>query len=244
MSQPIEVHTLSGAYALDALTEIERAGFERHVAECSVCATEVAELRETATRLGMAAWETPPARLRDNVLAEVARTRQVTAGSRQDRTDRSADVARWRRRTAAAVAAGLIAVGGGATAWVVQEQRVTQAESVAAELSNVLAAGDAQLHTATSDKGGRITIAVSPSRHESVAIVSDMPALPKGKAYQLWLITGTASPVPAGTMAAGATSGHALLPPLGGASQVAVTVEPAGGSAHPTTDVLIGVPLA
>ena len=52
MSQPIEVHTLSGAYALDALTEIERAGFARHLAECAVCATEVAEFRETAARLG------------------------------------------------------------------------------------------------------------------------------------------------------------------------------------------------
>jgi anti-sigma-K factor RskA len=236
------VHTLSGAYALDALTDIERAGFERHVAECSVCVTEVAEFRETATRLGMAAWETPPARLRDNVMAEVARTRQVSAGSRPDRTERSADVARWRRRTPAAVAAGLIAVGGGATAWVVQEQRVTQAVSDAAELSNVLAAGDAQIHTASAPRGGRITVAVSPSRHESVAIMSDMPALPEGKAYQLWLITG-ASTVPAGTMAAGATSGHTVLPPLGRADQLAVTIEPAGGSAKPTTDIVIGVPL-
>ena len=77
MSQPNEVHTLSGAYALDALTEIERAGFARHLAECSVCETEVAEFRETAARLGMAAWETPPARLRERVMAEVAQTRQV-----------------------------------------------------------------------------------------------------------------------------------------------------------------------
>jgi anti-sigma-K factor RskA len=74
--------------------------------------------------------------------------------------------------------------------------------------------------------------------------MSDMPALPKDKAYQLWLITGTSPPAPAGTMAAGATSGHAVLPPLGRADQVAVTVEPAGGSSHPTTGVLIGVPLA
>src|SRR5262249_9962312 len=143
----IEVHTLSGAYALDALTEIERAGFARHLAECSVCATEVAEFRETAARLGVAAWETPPARLRDRVLAEVAQTRQVTATSRERRSERSQDVARWRRRTAAAVAAGLIAIAGGATAWVVQEQRVSRAVTTTTNITSVLGAGDAQLHT-------------------------------------------------------------------------------------------------
>jgi anti-sigma-K factor RskA len=243
MSQPIEVHTLSGAYALDALTEIERAEFSRHVAECPACATEVAEFRETVARLGTAAWETPPVRLRDNVMAQVQRTRQVTASSRAERTDRGADVARWRRRTVAAVAAGLIAVGGGATAWVVQEQRVNRAVSATSEVTSVFAAGDAQIHVADARGGGRVTVAVSPSQHRAVAVMSDMPALPKDKAYELWLITGT-SAARAGLIAGGQTSGYAVLPPLGGADTVAVTVEPAGGSTHPTTQVISGVRLA
>jgi hypothetical protein len=241
MSQPIEVHTLSGAYALDALSEIERAGFARHLAECSVCSTEVAEFRETAARLGVAAWENPPARLRDRVLAEVAQTRQVTAATR-DRTERSQDVARWRRRTAAAVAAGFIAIGGGATAWVVQEQRVSRAVTATTNITNVLGAGDAQLRTAEVPGGGRITVAVSPSQHDGVAIMSDLPTLPSGKVYQLWLITG-GSPAPANVMAAGQTAGEVLLPPLGRADTLGMTVEPAGGSLTPSK-VISTVPLA
>jgi anti-sigma-K factor RskA len=242
MSQPIEVHTLSGAYALDALTEIERAGFARHLAECSVCATEVAEFRETAARLGVAAWDAPPPRLRDRVLAEVAQTRQVTATSRE-RPERSQDVARWRRRTAAAVAAGFIAIGGGAAAWVVQEQRVTQAVTATTDITNVLSARDAQLHVVDVAGGGRITVAVSPSLRDGVAIMSGLPALPNGKVYQLWLLTG-GSPAPATVMAAGQTAGQVQLPPLGRADTLAMTVEPEGGSSKPTPPVLTQVPLA
>jgi anti-sigma-K factor RskA len=242
MSQPIEVHTLSGAYALNALTELERAGFARHLAECPACATEVAEFRETAARLGLTASEPPPPRLRERVLAEVAQTRQVIAGSRPARADRSPDVARWRRRTAAAVAAGLIAVGGGTAAWVVQEQRVSRANTEASAVAGVLAAGDAQVRTVDVPGGGRVTVVVSPSQHDGVAVMADMPALPSGKAYQLWLITGS-SPASAGVMDPGQTSGHALIKGLGSADTLGVTVEPAGGSVQPTTRVVAGVPL-
>ena len=74
MNQQTEIHTLAGAYALDALTEIERAAFARHVAECETCAVEVAELSETASRLSVAAWAAPPPGLRESVLREVAQT--------------------------------------------------------------------------------------------------------------------------------------------------------------------------
>ena len=43
-----DVHALSGAYAVDALDDIERAAFERHLAACAECRAEVASLRETA----------------------------------------------------------------------------------------------------------------------------------------------------------------------------------------------------
>ena len=37
-----EIHALSGAYAVNALDDIERAQFERHLAECAECRAEVA----------------------------------------------------------------------------------------------------------------------------------------------------------------------------------------------------------
>jgi anti-sigma-K factor RskA len=67
-----------------------------------------------------------------------------------------------------------------------------------------------------------------------------MPAPPTGKAYQLWLIHGTA-PTSAGVMAAGANSGTALLPAINGADALGVTLEPAGGSLTPTLPTVAGV---
>lgn len=248
MTQPTEIHTLAGAYALDALTEIERASFARHIAECEACAQEVAELRETASRLGAAAWAVPPPSLRESVLTEAARTRQVVRGEPAGHGEVA--VLRWRRFAAAAVAAGVVAMGGVGLTWAVQEHRVQQAEQRAQALADrqakvdaVLSAPDVRLHTADVRGGGRMTVAVSPSRHQGVALMSDLAAPAQGQVYQLWALGGgtTAS---AGVMAEGQRSGVALLGDLTGVEVVAVTVEPGpNGSPGPTTDVLAGVSL-
>ncbi|HEY1175361.1 MAG TPA: zf-HC2 domain-containing protein, partial [Phytomonospora sp.] len=46
-----DVHTLVGAYALDALDDLDRARVERHLGRCPSCAGEAAELTATAARL-------------------------------------------------------------------------------------------------------------------------------------------------------------------------------------------------
>jgi anti-sigma factor RsiW len=108
MSIP-DIHTLTGAYALDALGELERRQFEAHLAQCPECAREVDELRATAAKLGAAAAEQPPDELRRAVLAQVAITRQnspvagpVAARSRSGTAERRAG---WGVRLTAAVAA-------------------------------------------------------------------------------------------------------------------------------------------
>jgi len=71
-----DLHTLSGAYALNALPEQEQRLFEEHMARCEACLIEVRGLRETAARLGLAAAETPPPALRSRVLGRIAEIRQ------------------------------------------------------------------------------------------------------------------------------------------------------------------------
>ncbi|MGE5289763.1 MAG: anti-sigma factor domain-containing protein [Micromonosporaceae bacterium] len=70
------LHTLAGAYALNALGDPEHARFERHLAHCDACIQEVDGLRETAALLGSAVATRPPERLRDAVLVAAERTRQ------------------------------------------------------------------------------------------------------------------------------------------------------------------------
>jgi anti-sigma-K factor RskA len=249
MTQPTDLHTLAGAYALDALTDIERAGFARHMAECAACATEVAELTETAARMGAATALTPPPGLRAAVLAEISRTRQVR-DTRPARTARSDAVARWRGRSLIAAAAAIVALAGLGTVWTVEEHRLStardQTAAVQAEqnrIDAILTARDVTMHSSRTPTGGQVTVAVSPSQNDGVVLMANMPAPPAGKTYQLWLIhNGT--PTSAGVMAAGARAGTAVLPPLDGADSLGVTVEPApGGSATPTLPVVVGVPL-
>ena len=59
-----DIHALSGAYAIDALDDLERAAFERHLAECSECRAEVDSLREAAGLLAETTAAEPPAGLR------------------------------------------------------------------------------------------------------------------------------------------------------------------------------------
>lgn len=75
--QPEDVHTLSGPYVCDALDDLERAVFVRHLSYCGSCATETAELLEVAGLLGGCAVRTPPRSLEAAVLRRIRGTRQL-----------------------------------------------------------------------------------------------------------------------------------------------------------------------
>ena len=103
-----DIHALSGAYAVDAVDDIERASFERHLASCPTCQAEVASLREASALLADAATTTPPPELRDAVLSGITRVRPlppVTVGGPVHRR-------RWFPALVAAVVLALVGVGG------------------------------------------------------------------------------------------------------------------------------------
>jgi len=231
-----EIHALAGAYALDALDDIERAAFGRHLAECETCALEVTELRETTARLADVSWSVPPPRLREEVLARVSRTRQVSPGGRPGRSGH-ADRTRWRRWTAAAAAAGILAVGAGAATYAVQEGRVrderTAAREQAARIEAVLSAPDVRLRAETPTQGGRVTLVISDALDTGVAVLTGMPDPGSGKSYQLWTIVDD-QPKSAGVLPAGAAEGTKLVTGLRDADEFAVSLEKAGGADAPT----------
>ncbi|HEY2949237.1 MAG TPA: anti-sigma factor [Micromonosporaceae bacterium] len=234
-----EIHTLAGAYALDAVNDVERVAFARHLAGCESCAQEVSELQAAAVRLADATWSAPPRRMRTAVLARAARTRQEAPGTRaRDRAARAGGQQRWRRWTAAAVAAGIIAIGGAAASYAIQEQRVRDeraaadaARAEAAAIQDVLRAPDATLRRQRASTSGTVTVVDAPSRGAAVVLLDALPAPGADKAYQLWLGHGGAM-TSAGVLAAGQTT--ALIPRLDDADAVGVSLEPAGGSPRPT----------
>ncbi|WBB74734.1 anti-sigma factor [Micromonospora sp. WMMD1128] len=242
-----DIHALAGAYVLDAVDDVERAAFDRHLADCESCALELAELRETAARLADSTWSVPPPALRTAVLAEIRRTRQERPGP-AGRVGPAAAGA-WRRRLAVAAAVVLLAGGAGAATWVAQEQRVrdarTEADAArdeAGRIRAVLAAPDAVVRTGVAPAGGRVTVVASASRDEGVALVAGLAAPGPDRAYQLWLIEG-ATATSAGVLPAGQGGGTRLLSGVRGKGLFGVTEEPAGGSAQPTMTPLVSFTL-
>src|SRR6476646_7868300 len=111
-----DMHPLSGAYAVDALDDLERARFERHLTECADCAAEVASLREAAALLALSVDTEPSPPLRSRVLAEISTVRPLPpTAPAQEVVRRTAR--RFPQLVAAAVTAALLATGVGVTAW-------------------------------------------------------------------------------------------------------------------------------
>ena len=244
-----DIHALVGAYALDAVDDLERVAFERHIQACDGCRGEVDELRETASRLADSTWSVPSPRLRTEVLAAVGRTRQLppTESARRDPDTRAA-VSRWRRYTAGAAAAGILAAGAGAATWSIQEQRVRDKNAVvaAAQLREartqaILAAPDLVVRTAPMTGGGRVTVASSALQGASVVSLRADRAPAANQAFQLWTIRDAAriQPVDAGLLPPGEAAAAEIVEGVPGNDAFAVSVEPAGGSAQPTPGQII-----
>jgi anti-sigma-K factor RskA len=223
-----DIHALSGAYAVDALDPDERVEFEKHLADCAICRAEVDSLREAAAGLADLVETPPPAGLRDRVLADVSVVRPLPP---------LVDRGRRRRRWGAflAVAAAIVVVIGGAVTW--QPWDRSTPSSRVPGVQQVAQASDAQHTTQRLPNGGTVTVYRSVRLDRAAVVVTDLPALPEGKVYEMWLQDRKGSMAPAGTVPTGVSSGEMLLEgPAARAVGAGVTVEPAGGSAQPTSN--------
>ena len=227
-----DLHVLTGSYVLDAVSETEREEFERHLQFCPSCDAEVRGLRETAARLALACAVNPPARMEQQVLAATYRTRQLPPlpASRPGR------VLHFPRRLAilAAAASVAAALALGITQLTAQHQ-LDQARATA--IARVVTASDAHVDTARA-AGGNVTVVTSVALHEAVVSTSGMASLPSGRVYQVWVMS------PSGARSAGLVQGSSLLASaVRPGDQIGITVEPAGGTARPTTTPVAVLPV-
>jgi hypothetical protein len=187
--EPHELAELSGAYALDALDELERRRFEAHLATCPSCRAEVAAFHDVAAALGETVGAAPPPALRGTVLAAAARSGQdlppTVVGTPSGRPEVVAP-ARGRRNllpVAGMAAAAALVVGVLANELLETRDRLARATSV----QSVLAAADARSWTLSGDGvSGRLV--TSPSAGRSVLVAGGLPTPTAGRAYTLWLI--------------------------------------------------------
>ena len=218
---------LAEVYALDAVSEEERADIDEYVSAAPQTLRHSFEERVRQAREALAATyaveEEPPAALLAQIMDNLPN--QETSGPAvpappqggaagpqavDDLTARREQKARRRglgtgpRWIVGVAAAALIAIGGVAVG--------SSVLSSQDPVHQILSASDIQTRKLSIPGGGAATLAISTSKDAAVVTMQAVPAPPPGKVYQMWLIPKSgAAPVSQGTMDAQALSRR---PPL------------------------------
>ncbi|MFJ9563271.1 anti-sigma factor domain-containing protein [Streptomyces fuscichromogenes] len=250
-----DLHSLAAPYALDALEPGERRRFEKHLRDCDRCADEVRALTEDAVRLAWSTAAPPPLAMRDRVLAAVRATPQESAPIPEHTPQLPPHVwgaqpppARVRARrpffvpfatataAAALVVASLFAVQAGRT-----QDQLDAERAQSREIAHVLSASDVRTTGYADAQGRSIGAVTSVSEGQAVVTLSGYGTPSNGRVHQLWLMRPRVQPRSLGLFKADTPL---VVTGLGrSATSLAVTVEPAGGSAQPTSQPIVQLAL-
>lgn len=232
-----EIHALSGAYAVDALDDLERRRFEAHLADCGECRDEVDSLRAGAALLAELTATPPPPALRERVLSDITRVRPLPPEHPEPAASRSR-----RGLFLFTVAASVLLILG----LVVSITRPwgdgnrgddgTNGGDRLTATEQVLAATDAQRVRLELDAKTTATVVRSKEVGRAVIVTEGMGAAPDGKAYEVWLQTADGEMEPAGMMPDGPDHTMLLEGDATEAVGAGITIEPDGGSPEPTSD--------
>lgn len=226
-----ELHTLVGAYVMDAVTDFERVQFSRHLASCTECRDEIRELHEATARLGTAAEVRPRSALKGQTIRAARRISQLPpatpagwpATGRRPATGRGPADRRhtgrqaawpgraWHRLTAlpraALVASAMLTAGAAVSAAVLgvvthhAMQQLDHSQRQSHLIAAVLNAPDVVMLTAKVRTGGTATVVMSHREHALVFTAHGLRALPAARCYELWLM-GPDGDKPAGMLKA------------------------------------------
>jgi hypothetical protein len=132
-----------------------------------------------------------------------------------------------------AAAAAVVLIGAGTVVWQEPWQDdTTQGPTVA---DQVIGAPDARSTSLDFPGGAKATVTHSDSMGKAVLVTEKMPPPPKGMVYQLWLEQPSSGMVPAGVMPVKEDQTVMLEGDAATAQAAGITIEPEGGSEHPTS---------
>jgi anti-sigma factor RsiW len=210
-----DIHDCEGdaaPYVLGALDPDEASRFEEHLRTCAICQDEVASMRELTDSLAISAPQmSSPRRVRRRVMKQV-------------RADAAASKSRLRwspaRQGFGVAAAGLVA---------------------AVIVVLVLQIGGGSSTQVFPASVGKAEVRVTDKRAELV--VHHLRHLGPGHVYEVWLSDGgKGNPQPTNALFDVSSQGNAEVRVPGDidrVKEIMVTKEPAGGSAVPTTPVVV-----
>jgi anti-sigma-K factor RskA len=242
-------------YALGELAGAERQELEEHLHNCAACRRELQALLGDMGLLGLSSsGPQPPARARERLMRAIAAEPPSFPAAAAVELPRRSLWWAW-APTFVAVALFFLAFG----MWrdnrhmnhllaelndQNREQEV-QLGRLAGEL-RLLQSPDAvhvSLHPMKSPRQPGGTAIFSPSQKRMMFMASNLPPVPEGKAYELWIIPMQGAPMPAG-MFKPDEHGNAMMmdhPMPEGviAKAFAITVESAEGSDKPTSPIML-----
>ncbi len=140
-----------------------------------------------------------------------------------------------------AAASVAVAVGLGITQVATQHQLDSVKASNAA-ITKVLDAPDARIETAHATAGGAVTVVASALEQEAVVTTKGMPSLSASRIYQVWVMSSSGARS-VGLVSATDQTGQLLASGVRSGDRIGITVEPAGGTSHPTTAPIVTVPV-
>lgn len=218
-------------YVLDLLDDDEREALEAQIAADPAMQERLRELRGTT---GMLAFDLdplpPPSGLRDRILdqarAEVAdEPVQLRPASHPDEPVSIERSAPWLWIAAAILAIAMV----GAIAYAAGSDQPGDLRTYPVAVTD---ATDAPI-------SGEVIL--REGSQQATLLLSGLQSPPAGQVYQVWLVAGDDPPVPNVTFIPGSDGQASLLirGDLPASQLLAITLEPAGGSPAPTTDILL-----
>jgi len=261
-----ELTLLAPAYALGALDADERRAFEAHLSTCQACTAEVRSLSRITVGLAQTPTQVSPRpELRDRILASVGASASAYRPRVVMPSAPSSRFAPWLR----AAAVLLLAAGFATFAWDQRRQmRILAArldETATAARSSEQALSEAR--RAVVDAQSALAVLTAPdlvridlagqgdapqasgralwSRQRGMVFSgTNLPPLPAGRVYQVWVITYAPAPISAGLLAADGSGVFMTPADIAPPKAVAVTIERAPGAPAPTANpFLVGGPV-
>ena len=242
-------------YALDELTGSDRQDLEAHLDTCAACRRELQALRSDLGLLGLStSGPQPPARSKDRLMRAIAaEPRGVSSPTPVPARRRSL----WAALIPAFAALGLLLFA------IVLVHDNTHLKDQLAELAGhnqdqaiqldrlneemrLLTAPDAvhvSLNPQKAPKQPNGTAIFSPSQKRMMFMASNLPQVPAGKAYELWIIPARGAPMAAGVFKpdehGNAVMMNQKMPAGVEAKAFAITVENEEGSDKPTSPIML-----
>jgi anti-sigma-K factor RskA len=187
--------------------------------------------------------------MRARVLAAIPHTRQLPPATGRHRLTLVAERSGPRRLARAGLTTGILVLAAALVFLLVTTITTTtqlhRANSASAAIAAVLAAPDAHTESLTTSVGGKINSVVSLREHEAVVTTADLPKPSGTHVYQLWVINSAGVARSAGllTLTSSGSSTPVLAAEVLKGDQIGITVEPAGGTAQPTTTPVVLMPV-